>query len=133
MPTFPELEPRTKAIGGANVAFTLSSLPVTLEKRTRLVAVYITYSAAVSVSATVTLNSGIGSDYDVTLATLVFTAERYGVYLSERPIPISEGDVIDVLAPAGGASVTAAIEIKFEHDYPEELEKGYQVEFQRPG
>jgi hypothetical protein len=83
-----------------------------------LTAVYVVYSANVSLNATVTINSGVAGGFDVLLSTLTFAANRYGVYLPEQPIPLAPEDVIDVLTPAGGAGITAAVEIKFEHEYP---------------
>ncbi len=116
----PILPIRTYGIGAGNTAYTLSSPAVIQSKRTWLTAVYITYSANVSVSGTVTINSGLDAAYDVLLATLVFASERYGVYLPEQPVPLALGDVVDVLAPAGGGTITAAVEIKVEHEYPHE-------------
>lgn len=119
----------TGPIGTANTALTVSSEPVPRAERKTLSAVYIVYSANVSLDATVTLNSALGSDWDVILGTLTFTAERYGVYLPERPIPLSTGDVIDVLSPAGGASITATAVILFNNDTPlQDGEGGYQIE-----
>ncbi len=115
----PLLHNRYHMLVTANAAFTLSTSPVRRDRRSWLTAVYVTYSANVSVSGTVTINSGLVADFDVVLATLVFTAERYGVYLPEQPVPLAPGDVIDVLAPAGGASVTAAVEVKLEHEHGE--------------
>ena len=118
MPLFPKQPARTRRIGGANAALTTSSPPVTSDKRTWLAAVYVTYSANVSLDATVTINSGVVAAFDVLLSTLTFVANRYGVYLPEQRIPLAVGDVIDVSTPAGGAGITAAVEIKFEHEYP---------------
>lgn len=130
MPIFPRQPERIRRIGGANAAVTVSSPPVTRDKRTWLSAVYITYSANVSVSATVTLNSGVVAAFDLRLATLTFVANRYGVFLPERMEPLAVGDVIDVLAPAGGAGITAAVEIKLEHEYPvPDIRGGYEAEF----
>lgn len=131
MPIFPRQPERTRHVGAANTALTVSSPPVTRDKRTWLSAIYVTYSANATVSVTVTLNSGVASDYDVRLATLTLVANRYGVFLPEREEPLAVGDVIDVVAPAGGAGITAAVEIKLEHEYPvPDTRGGYEAEFE---
>lgn len=130
MPIFPRQPERTRRIGSAAAELTVSSPPVSGDNRTWLSAVYIAYSANFTGSATVTINSGVASGYDVRLATLTFVAQRYGVYLPEKDVPLAKGDVVDVVAPAGAAGVTASVEIKLEHEYPvPDTRGGYEAEF----
>lgn len=132
MPLFPRRPDRIKRIGGANAAHTVSSQPVPKDRRVWLKTVLVSYSANVSVDATVTLNSGVAAAFDIRLSTLTFTANRWGVYLPEQSIPLSLNDVIDVLAPAGGAGITAAVEIKFSYEYPQpDTRGGYEADFSR--
>lgn len=107
-----ELDRRIREVGAANTALTLSSPPIRDNKLKQLTHVFVAYSANVSLDVTITLNSGLLPAHDVTLSTLTFSANRFGVYIPDVPIPLDDGDVVDVLAPAGGGSITAAIEIK---------------------
>ncbi len=120
MPAFREPIARTRAISGANAAQTVSSPPVTRERRTTLSAVYVAYTANVSVTVTVTLNSGVAAGYDTRLASIDLVANRWGWFVPVRPFPLADGDVIDVAAPAGGAGITAAVQILLDHEYPPE-------------
>ncbi len=133
MPAFREPIARTRGISGANAALTVSSPPVTKNRRTSLSAVYIAYSANVAVTVTVTINSGVAPAYDTRLASIDFVANRYGWFVPERAFPLADGDVIDVVAPAGGAGITAAVQILLEHEYPPEDRGagGYPVEYGR--
>lgn len=65
-------------------------------------AVFVNYDAAVTKDITITLNSGVGTEYDVLLKTIALTDEQFGFWLPEEPIPFMEDDTIDVYAPAGG-------------------------------
>ena len=66
------------------------------------------YSAApTQTGVTVTINSGVGAAYDCTLSTGTANT-RYSTFIPERPILLLPDDVIDVVAPAGGAGITSA-------------------------
>ena len=130
MPNFPNPPVKVKTQGEANTALA-ASLPEVVRptRRTHLKAVYVTYSANVSVDVTVTLNAGVGAAYDVRLATMSLVANRWGVYLPEVSIPLVPGDTIDVAAPAGGAGITATVQILLSEDLPtQDGEGGYQIE-----
>lgn len=70
----------------------------------------IKYSGAASVTATVTLNAQAGAGYDTLLQNIVFSSATDGVYLPAYPIPLMDGDAIDVVTPAV-ASQTSAVSI----------------------
>ncbi len=128
MPIQIVVERENGPVGIANTATTISSRSVRSYERRTLSAVYVAYSANASVNVTVTINSGLGSDFDVVVSTLVLSTSRYGVYLPERPMPLAVGDTIDVLLPAGGASVTATAQLLFEVEQDVDEERGYAAE-----
>ncbi len=135
MPIFPTLPERVKGQGLANAALTVSTPePVSSDRRTILKAVFVTYSAVVTANVTVTLNSGAGAAFDVRLATITLTAERWGWFIPPVPIPLSVGDTIDVAVPAGGTSITATAQLVLDHEYPlQDGEGGFQADFSRGG
>ena len=101
------LESHSDASAG-NTALTLSTLSGQLR---RLLFVTVKYSAApTQTGVTVTLNSGAGAAYDTLLATGSANAQNT-VYIPDEEILLMGDDVIDVLAPAGGVGITAAIAI----------------------
>ena len=124
MPIFPRLPGRTRRTSAANAAMTVSTEAPSRGVRSYLVAVYIAYSAVVTLQATVTLNSGIAADYDTRLSTLPFVGDRWGWWVPDNPIPLGRNDTIDVLAPAGGAGVTSAVQILTDEDVPARDEGG---------
>ncbi len=77
----------------------------------RISHVTVKYSAPVTVNVTNTLNSGAGDAYDVLLPTIVITADVDGVWFPDKELIINDDDVLDVLAPAGGAGITSAVTI----------------------
>ena len=101
----------TKGESAADTAQTVSS---PARGRRDLKVVTVAYSASVSVDVLVTLNAGAGDAYDTILGRIELSSERYGVYLPEAPIPMADGDAIDVLAPAGGGGITSTVEIRME-------------------
>ena len=134
MPTKTVVERYNGPVGAANAAVTVSSPAVLSYERRVLSAVYIAYSADSSVDVTVTINSGLGGDFDILVATLSLSVDRWGVYVPDRPLPLSVGDVIDVLLPAGGAGITATAQILFEvAEEVSDEQKGYQLSEQRMG
>lgn len=94
----------------ANTAQTVSS-PADPASGRRIVLITVAYSAApTQAGVTVTLNSGAGAGYDCPLLTGSANA-RYTTFQPTDAIIIELDDVIDVLAPAGGADITSAIAI----------------------
>lgn len=77
----------------------------------QIVCVGVTYSASASVTVAVNVNSGGGAAYDFTLGTIALTNETTGSWIPTSPVYISDIDALDVVAPAGGADVTAAVSI----------------------
>lgn len=71
----------------------------------------IKYSAAVTLNVTVTRNSQRGVDYDTLRETLILTNQRDGFFAPSEELNLLDGDALDILAPAGGPGITAAIEI----------------------
>ena len=69
------------------------------------------YSAApTQTGATVTINSGIAADYD-TLLTTGSANVQSTLYMPDGDLILCEDDVLDVVAPAGGAGITSAVAI----------------------
>lgn len=131
MPIFPTLPGRAHLASAANTALTVSTVPVSHDRKYKLVAVYVAYSAgiAANLSATVTLNSGIAAAYDTRLATIDLVAgQRWGVYVPPTPLPLGLGDTIDAVAPAGGAGVTSAVQILFEEERPLSESQGWDYD-----
>lgn len=96
--------------GTSNQADTLTSTVVAEHHRQRLSYVTCAYSGSpTQAGVTVSVDSGLGSGYDVLLTTGTANA-RYTVYIPDSDLWLMPGDAIVVAAPAGG-SVTAAITI----------------------
>ena len=107
---------RTVGTSGANAPQTVSS---PARGRRVLKMVTVAYSAALlnNVTVTTTLNAGAGAGYDTRLSGIdMLVGERWAGFIPEFPIPLSEGDSIDVVAPAGGAAVTSGVQIYTEPD-----------------
>lgn len=75
----------------------------------RILFITVKYSAAATVNATVTLNSGAGPAWDTLLFKIVLAGVKDGLFIPKGPLIISGDDVIDVLAPllAGQTSAIA--------------------------
>lgn len=104
-------EPLLVSAGGglANVALAFRSEPIT--DWGQLVAVFIVYSAAVSVSIDITLDSALGATYDARLTRITTVADTTAWWLPEKDLRLARGDRILVDAPAGGAGVTATVAV----------------------
>lgn len=97
--------------GTANQADTLTS---GTERARKLLYVTCAYSnTPTQAGVTVTLDSGLGAGFDSLLTTGTANA-RYTNYIPDGDIWLMEGDAIVVAAPAGGAGLTASINIVFE-------------------
>lgn len=100
---------RTSRLGVINTELTVKTREVAQEKA-KLVAVFVAYDVAMSGNVVVTLESGAGDTFDVTLATIALVSQRYGVYRPDGgPLDLAEGDIVKVVAAAGGATSTAAV------------------------
>lgn len=78
----------------------------------RILFVTVTYSANVSVTATVTLISALGTAWNTLLALLVFSANQNVLWVpSHSEFVIAPNDQLQVVAPAGGGGITSAIAI----------------------
>lgn len=111
IPVFTQKQDMTRhqAIGNANAVFTLITEPV---QNMRLGVVRVVYSANVGVTVTITLLDAATNDaYNGTIQAIPLSAERYAFWLPEKDLFLKDGDQIQVAAPAGGASITAAITI----------------------
>jgi hypothetical protein len=71
--------------------------------------VTIKYSAAASVTATITLNAAAGPAFDTLLQSVVFSAGTDAVYIPIESLPMQDGDAIDVLAPALAAQTNSVV------------------------
>lgn len=80
----------------------------------RLLLVTIAYSAAATqTGVTTTINANAGAGYDTVLNTGTANA-RYTTYQPVMDLVFAPGDAIDVSALAGGAAVTASVQIYVE-------------------
>lgn len=77
----------------------------------RVLSVTVKYSGNVTANVTCTLNSGAGAAWDTLLKTIVLTAQQAGVWEPDEEIILMGDDVLDVVAPAGGAGITSAVAI----------------------
>lgn len=101
---------RSYETSAANTELTVST-PTARGRVQRLLSVLAKYSANVTVNVTVTLNAAHGAAYDTLLQTIALSAAQNGVWLPDAEILLEPDDAIDVVAPAGGAGVTAAVTI----------------------
>lgn len=123
------IERSSSKIGIANIAFTHSTDEVLDGDVKTLIAVYIAYSANVTQNVTVTINSALGSAWDILLNTMALSTNRYGVYIPDKDVPLYPGDTIDVLMPAGGSSITGTVQVMFANKVSvQDGEGGYQIE-----
>jgi hypothetical protein len=80
----------------------------------RLVLVTVAYSAApTQAGVTTTLDSGAGAGYDATLNTGSANAQ-YTAYQPSQEMVLGSDDSLVVVAPAGGATITASVAIYVE-------------------
>lgn len=99
--------------GSANTNLT-ASVPAPGVGAYRVKMVTVAYSAApTQAGVTVTLNSGAGAGYDAALNTGTANAQ-YTVYIPSDDLVLGSDDSVDVLAPAGGAAITASVAVYIE-------------------
>lgn len=102
---------RFSGTGSANSAHTKSS---TVGQRYRLLYVTVAYSGApTQTGVIVVLNSGLGAAFDTQLS-VGSANQRYHFYAPDGDVVLENTDTIDVLAPAGGGSLTASTVIVLE-------------------
>jgi hypothetical protein len=95
---------------GANAAVTVST-PI-VDRVLRLISVYVKYSAAPGVIATITYNAAHGATFDTLHSSIDLSSSGdEGVFIPDERLLIYPGDAYDVLAPAGGAGVTSQVTI----------------------
>ena len=94
---------------GADAAQTVSTPS---GQQRSVLSVTVKYSGSVSVDVTLTLNAGAGAAWDVLLPTITLNAETDGVWIPDGEMILGPDDVLDVLAPAGGAGIMSAIAIR---------------------
>lgn len=110
--------PIERSIGtsGANAAQTVSS-PARSRRVLKMVTVAYSAVIAAGLNVTVTLNAGAGAGYDTRLATIdMLAGDRWALFVPDIPIPLADGDSVDVVCPAGGAAVTSGCQIYTEPD-----------------
>lgn len=94
--------------GAANASLTVT---VPADKARRLVMVTVKYSGTpTQAGVTTTLDSGAGDSYDVVLNTGAANAQNT-VYLPDGELMFGSDDAIVVVAPAGGAGITASVAV----------------------
>lgn len=97
---------------GQSTANASKTVTTTTGVKRRILFATVKYSAAVSVTATVTLLSALGAAWNTLLANIAFSANTDGLWVpSHSEFVIGTGDQIQVVAPAGGGGITSAIAI----------------------
>lgn len=103
--------------GSANTELSLSTPVLGRNRPQKLLFVTVAYSAApTQTGVTVTLDSGAGAAFDCTLFTGTANAQ-FSVYEPTADIIVLHDDIIKVVAPAGGAGITATVSV-----YTQEIE-----------
>ena len=96
---------------GTSEANTAQTVSTPTGAARRLVQVLVKYSGAPThAGVTVTLNSGAGAGHDTLLASGAANAENT-VYIPDGDLFVAADDQIDVVAPAGGGSLTSSVAI----------------------
>ena len=86
-------------------------------KPKRIILITTTYSGAVTKTATVTLNAGLGAGYDTLLNTISLSAVVSGFWQPPAELWIGKDDILDVVAAASGAGgTTNSTAIYYEED-----------------
>lgn len=68
-----------------------------------------TYSEDVTADVEIVFKSGLGTDYDVTLAIIPISSAPDGYYVPDSPLYLLPDDYIEVTAPAGGSGVFGSV------------------------
>lgn len=97
--------------GSDNTALTASTPSDTAARRFLYATIKYDDAPTYSASVTATLNSGAGAGYDSVLAESTDNDDQDVVLTPAVETWIRPGDVIDVLAPAGGSGIAAAVAI----------------------
>ncbi len=95
----------------ASAADTALTLSTPSGQPRRVLYATVKYSAPVTVNVTCTLNSGVGPAYDTLLPTMELIAAANGLWIPDAELVLYGDEMIDVLAPAGGAGITSALAI----------------------
>lgn len=98
----------TNRDSGVNALITLLT-PV--GRLRRITSITVKYSAVVSLDVTVTLLSGAGALWDVEQHKETLSATDTVIWYPSGDLFLSDADILEVLAPAGGAAVTSAVAI----------------------
>ena len=94
--------------GDANTSLTVT---IAAGELRRLLLVTCKYSAPVTEDVDTTLNSGAGASRDVILSHIKLVAAAEALFIPDDVLIFVGDDAIDVLAPAGGVGITAAITV----------------------
>lgn len=103
---------RTRTVGtsSANAAKTVSTSSGSPRKVLQVLVAFSGTPTYTGSDLKVQVNSGAGSGYDTVVAQGT-SNEQYFSYIPARPIYLSDDDVLDVIVPAGGVSLTSSISI----------------------
>ena len=102
-----------KTFSGKGKANTALSVSTEVGSRYLVHQVVVSYSAnPTQTGVVVSLDSGLGADYDAVLSTDDANV-RYSTFSEYliKPFIVMENDILTVTAPAGGAGITSAISI----------------------
>lgn len=103
---------RTNGLSAANSPITVSDTTATdtLAKPRRVLYATIKLSGSGTTTATLTLNSSLGSGYDAELGSVAISADTVGVFIPTHDhLIVLPEDALDFLVPAAGAGVTASV------------------------
>jgi hypothetical protein len=99
---------RTSGTSAANAPITVSDAS---PQARRFLYATIVYSATVTQTPTLRLNSALGAAFDAELGSIAITVTEGLIIPTHDEIMILGDDVFDVLAPAGGVGITASVAI----------------------
>ncbi len=103
---------RSSAEGTANTNVTVSDPAADTPRRFLFATVK--YTATVTETCTLTLNSGLGATFDTELDSVAVTATDGVIFAKHERVFVGKDDALDFLAPAGGAGISADVVIYME-------------------
>lgn len=100
--------PVVSGTSAANAPQTVTT-PTGTRRRVKFVTIH--YSAAVNVTATLTLVSALGAGFNTILYSIVLAGASDALLFPDGNLDIAAGDSLSLLAPAGGVGITSSVVI----------------------